>query len=128
MPSLRRVRGWLVRAVLHRTTALILGFLLCAPAVWLWWREYQWERWYTDGLGLVVGATGLALIVAAIAVVGLAMKLLPWFYQTNGAVIALTLPAHLAVAWAVRALTNATEFSPNRHTTAARAAVSRSAA
>ena len=72
-------------------------------------------------------ARTLSMVVAVIAIVGLAMKVIPWFNQTNGAVIALTLPAHLALAWAVRALTSATEFSP-RHSAAARAAVSRSAA
>ena len=66
MSSLRRARGWVLRAVLHRTTAVTLGLLLCAPAVWLWWREYRWETWYTDGLSLVVGATGLALILAGV--------------------------------------------------------------
>jgi hypothetical protein len=76
----------------------------------------------------VNAARSISMIVAVIAVVGLVMQVLPWFNQTNGAVIALTLPAHLAVAWAVRALTNATESSPSRHSAAARAAVSRSAA
>jgi hypothetical protein len=75
----------------------------------------------------VNAARTLSMVVAVIAIVGLAMQVLPLFNQTNGAVIALTLPAHLALAWAVRALTSATEFSP-RHSAAARAAVSRSAA
>ena len=76
----------------------------------------------------VNAARTLSMVVAVIAIVGLAMQALPWFNQTNGAVIALTLPAHLALAWAVRALTSAPEFSPNRHSAAARAAISRSAA
>lgn len=67
MASLRRARGWVLRAVLRRTTAVALGILLCGPAVWLWWREYRWETWYTDGLTLVFGATGLALILAGVA-------------------------------------------------------------
>jgi hypothetical protein len=75
----------------------------------------------------VNAARTLSMIIAVIAIVGLAMKVLPWFQQTNGAVIALTLPAHLALAWAVRALTSAPALSP-RHSAAARAAVSRSAA
>ena len=72
-------------------------------------------------------ARTLSMVVLVIAIVGLAIQVLPWFNQTNGQVIALTLPAHLALAWAVRALTGAPEFSP-RHSGAARAAVSRSAA
>jgi hypothetical protein len=75
----------------------------------------------------VNAARTLSMVVAVVAVVGFAMQLLPWFNQTNGAIIVLTLPAHLALAWAVRALTSATEFSP-RHSAAARAAMSRSAA
>jgi hypothetical protein len=51
---------------LRRTTAVGLGIALCVPAVWLWWNDYRWEKWYTDGLGLVVGATGLALILAGV--------------------------------------------------------------
>jgi uncharacterized membrane protein len=39
----------------------------------------------------------LAAVVAAISLVGLVLKLLPQFYQINGEVIALALPAHLGV-------------------------------
>jgi hypothetical protein len=66
MPTARRVRGWLLRMVLSRTRAVALGTMMSAPAVWLWWRDYSWETWYTDGLALVVGATGLALILAGL--------------------------------------------------------------
>ena len=66
MPNLRRVRGWLLRAVLKRRTAVTLGTTLSAPALWLWVGDYVWETWYTDGLALVSGATGLALIVAGV--------------------------------------------------------------
>jgi hypothetical protein len=61
-----------------------------------------------------------------VSLVGLALKLLPWVPQVNVAVIALTLPAHLALAWAIRALVPLAP--PERSTAAARAAVSRSAA
>lgn len=66
MPALRRARGWLVRAVLKRTTAIMFGAMLSLPALGLWWRDYSWETWYTDGLVLIVGATGMALILAGI--------------------------------------------------------------
>jgi hypothetical protein len=36
------------------------------PAAWLWWGDYAWEAWYTDGLALIGGATGAALILAGI--------------------------------------------------------------
>jgi uncharacterized protein DUF4105 len=48
---------------------------------------------------------GLATAVAAISVVGLVLKLLPQFYQINGQVIALALPAHAGVAAGVWRLT-----------------------
>jgi hypothetical protein len=48
---------------------------------------------------------GLATVVAAISVVGLVLKLLPQFYQINGQVIALALPAHAGVAAALWRLT-----------------------
>jgi hypothetical protein len=50
---------------------------------------------------------GLATAVAAISVVGLVLKLLPQFYQINGQVIALALPAHAGVAAALWRLTRA---------------------
>ena len=68
----------------------------------------------------------LSMIIAVVAIVGLAMKLLPWFDQVNVAVIAMTLPAHLALAWGLRTLVPAT--TPARPAAAARPVVSRSAA
>lgn len=72
-------------------------------------------------------ARRLSIVIAVIALVGLVLKLVPSFYQVNGAVIALTLPVHLALAWSVRALGAARETSPVPGG-AARAMVSRSAA
>jgi hypothetical protein len=70
----------------------------------------------------------LSAVVAGIALAGLAMQLLPWFDQTNGEIIALTLPVHLALAWAVRALVPGRETSPARPGVSASAVASRSAA
>ena len=50
---------------------------------------------------------GLATAVAAISVIGLVLKLLPQFYQINGQVIALALPAHAGVAAGLWRLTRA---------------------
>ena len=50
------------------------------------WAE-RWARW-------------LALVVAATAVVGFAIQVLPQFYQVNGEIIAVTLPPTLLLAWA----------------------------
>jgi hypothetical protein len=41
----------------------------------------------------------LALIVAAMAVVALLLKALPFFYQYNWDILALSIPIHLSIAW-----------------------------
>ena len=64
--SLRRARGWLLRAVLRRDLAVALGTLLVVPAAWLLWADHSWESWVTDGLTLVLGGTGTALILAGL--------------------------------------------------------------
>ena len=63
----RRTRGALLRLVLHRGVAAMLGAMLAAPAVWLWIAEYRWESGVTDGASLVCGATGAALLLTAIS-------------------------------------------------------------
>ena len=73
-------------------------------------------------------ARKLSVVIAAIAVVGFVMQVLPWFKQVNGEIIALTLPAHLALAWSVLALTVAPETAPSRRGAAAQPVPSRSAA
>ena len=73
-------------------------------------------------------ARTLTIVVAGIAFVGFAMQILPWFKQVNGEVIALTLPAHLALAWCVLALTLAPETAPARRAAAVQPVTSRSAA
>jgi hypothetical protein len=63
---LKRVRGFLLRLVLKRRAAIILGLLLIAPSAWLLAEDFSWESALTDGLGLIVGATGAALLLAGI--------------------------------------------------------------
>jgi hypothetical protein len=67
MPWLRRARGALLRLVLARWPAVVLGIALTAPAVWLVVGEYAWESWITDGVALISGATGVALLVAGVS-------------------------------------------------------------
>jgi len=62
----KRVRGWLLRLVLNRPFAIVLGLWLAAPVVWLMLHDYPWENGATDGLSLVVGATGIALFLAGV--------------------------------------------------------------
>ena len=40
--------------------------MLLAPALWLFFGGYKWEGPITDGLELVLGATGTALLVAGV--------------------------------------------------------------
>ncbi len=64
---MRRTRGVLLRVALRRTPALAAGFLLLVPATVIAVGDYGWESWLTDGLGLVGGATGAALVVTGLA-------------------------------------------------------------
>lgn len=43
----------------------------------------------------------LAAAIAALSLLGLLLKATPWFWQVNGGIIALALPANLGLAWAV---------------------------
>jgi hypothetical protein len=57
---LRRLRGSLLRLVRQRALAILVGLLLVAPALWL---EFGPDvPWWAGGAGLVLGATGLALL------------------------------------------------------------------
>jgi hypothetical protein len=64
--TLKRARGWLLRLVLKRPVAIVLGLVLVAPSVWLLMEDLRWETPVTDGLGLIVGATGVAFLTAGI--------------------------------------------------------------
>jgi len=52
-------------------------------------------------------ASWLALLLVASSLLGLVLKVVPGVAQANLAVIALVLPGHLALAWAVRRLAHA---------------------
>ena len=58
--ALRRARGFLLRLVRRRGPAVIVGLVLVAPAAWVE-ISGRADRWWVEGLALVVGATGLAL-------------------------------------------------------------------
>jgi hypothetical protein len=61
MAVVRRTRGVLLRLAGRRAAALVVGVALAAPAAWL---EFSGrvDAWWADGLGLVLGATGLAFV------------------------------------------------------------------
>jgi hypothetical protein len=59
--ALRRARGALLRLARRRPIAIAAGLALAAPAAWV---ELfgRYDSWWIDGLALVFGATGVALI------------------------------------------------------------------
>ncbi len=65
--KMRRTRGVLLRVALSRTPALVVGLVLLAPATVIAVGDYGWESWLTDGLGLIGGATGAALVLSGLA-------------------------------------------------------------
>jgi hypothetical protein len=59
--ALRRARGALLRFVRRRPFAIAAGTLLVAPAAWLELYGHG-AAWWVDGLSLVLGATGAAIL------------------------------------------------------------------
>jgi hypothetical protein len=55
--------------VRRRTLSALLGFALAAPAAWVQFSG-RFGAWWLEGLSLVAGATGLALIWTGIAGLG----------------------------------------------------------
>jgi hypothetical protein len=63
--TMRRVRGALLRLVRRRGLASAIGAALIALAVWLEFGGYA-AAW-VEGLGLIAGATGAALLWTGVA-------------------------------------------------------------
>ena len=59
--TLGRVRGRILRLVRKRLVSVVVGLLLIVPAVWLK-LDGAGGRWWVDGLSLVLGATGAAVL------------------------------------------------------------------
>jgi hypothetical protein len=83
--------------------------LLVLPLLWLLPRVVFGAR------SAVRPALILAGVVAGLSLAGLILKVLPQFYQVNGAAIALTLPAHIGMAGAIWRLARAQEISVRRN-------------
>ena len=64
--ALRRARGALLRFVRRRSFAIVAGAALLAAAAWLEWSG-RYGAWWVDGLSLVLGATGAAILWTGIA-------------------------------------------------------------
>lgn len=61
----RRIRGAVLRLVRRRALSVALGLALAVPAAWV--QVSGRGPWWVEGLSLVAGATGLALIWTGIA-------------------------------------------------------------
>ena len=59
--GLRRARGSLLRLIRRRGLAIAVGAALVTPALWLEFSG-RYGAWWVDGLSLVLGATGAALV------------------------------------------------------------------
>ena len=59
--AVRRARGVILRIVRRRPLAIVLGAALAAPAAWLELAGGS-AVWWLEGLSLIVGATGVALL------------------------------------------------------------------
>lgn len=57
----------MLRLALRRGPALVAGCIMLAPAIVVAVGDFGWESWLTDGLGLVVGATGAAMVMTGLA-------------------------------------------------------------
>jgi hypothetical protein len=63
--TLRRARGLLLRLVRRRTASILVGLVLAAPPACMEFSG-RYDAWWIEGLNLILGATGLALIWAGL--------------------------------------------------------------
>jgi hypothetical protein len=61
MPLIRRARGAVLRVVRRRSLSIVLGLLLVAPSAWVEFAG-RFDAWWVEGVSLIAGATGLALL------------------------------------------------------------------
>ena len=64
--TVRRARGLLLRLARSRVVATAYGVALLVPTVVLWAGDFGWESWLTDGLALVLGGSGAALVLTGL--------------------------------------------------------------
>lgn len=69
MTWLRRTRGAVLRLVRNRKLSIGIGIALMLPAGWVEFGAAD-APWWLEGLSLVVGATGLALVWTGLTGVG----------------------------------------------------------
>jgi hypothetical protein len=59
--AFRRARGAILRLVRRRRLAILVGVSLVIPAAWIQ-LSGRYDAWWVDGLSLVLGATGIAIV------------------------------------------------------------------
>ena len=64
--TVRRARGVILRLVRRRFLAIGVGAAMAVPAAWLEFSG-QFGAWWIEGLSLVLGATGIALLWTGIS-------------------------------------------------------------
>jgi ABC-type transport system involved in cytochrome c biogenesis permease component len=69
MSLLRRSRGAILRLVRQRRLAMVLGLVMIGPSAYIQFGS-RFDTWWLEGLSLVVGATGLALLWTGLTGVG----------------------------------------------------------
>jgi hypothetical protein len=65
--SWRRLRGALLRVAFNRRAAIAAGATMLGLAAVLLAGDFAWESWVTDGAGLVLAATGAALVAIGLS-------------------------------------------------------------
>ena len=63
----RRLRGLVLRLAYHQKFALVFGVIFLAVAFWLAVNDYSWEGSFSSGFGMIIGATGMALVFMALS-------------------------------------------------------------
>lgn len=60
--AVRRIRGMVLRLVMNRPVAIGAGALMLGPGLWLFLTDQRWESGATDGLALLLMASGAAVL------------------------------------------------------------------
>ena len=63
-PVVRKARGVVLRLARRRVTAVVVGAAFVVPAAWVQIRGAG--EWWAEGLSLVMGGTGVALLWAGL--------------------------------------------------------------
>jgi hypothetical protein len=68
-PFIPRTRGVVLRLVRRRRLAIFVGAALAVPAAWVE-LSGRFDSWWIEGLALIVGATGIAILWTGLTGIG----------------------------------------------------------